>query len=352
MRVYFENKDDTYPMVLLPNKGLNVLREGIDLKTVEQHYKKLPPKRVTMPIPVLPSRFYYVSKNRYELGCMSHVVILPISLLIGIAMGRSDGFIVGLKYFLGSCIFNYLFFMLIGEYPFYKKTVRLRKKHSDESFQKLRSDYEEKLKEIKKVEKEAEEVYRKEMYQYEEQLNSIRGAAEYEIFRDSLTPKLETIRIEKPQRRGASELRFLEMIKKSSLSELVYMDMAPYYLEGISGYVPDITIICRRTGLHIDIEIDEPYNLTDRLPIHYRNSADDERNRFFIESGWAVIRFAEEQIVRNGLECIKTIESIYWSLARLQKYYETNLEAIQSWSYEDSLIMMANQHREGYLLKR
>ena len=34
-------------------------------------------------------------------------------------------------------------------------------------------------------------------------------------------------------------------------------------------YYPDFTFICDETRLHIDIEIDEPYSLPDKKPIHY-----------------------------------------------------------------------------------
>ena len=73
--------------------------------------------------------------------------------------------------------------------------------------------------------------------------------------------------------------------------------------EGIP-YRPDFVYYDETTNLLIDIEIDEPYELNDKNPIHCDFSEESQRNSFFLSHNWFVIRFAEEQIVKYPYECL------------------------------------------------
>lgn len=73
-------------------------------------------------------------------------------------------------------------------------------------------------------------------------------------------------------------------------------------------YTPDATYKDPSTGLRIDIEIDEPYAYCDNQVIHYDTSKKDiERNQFFKDNGWIVIRFSEKQVVCYPDCCCKTV---------------------------------------------
>jgi very-short-patch-repair endonuclease len=58
----------------------------------------------------------------------------------------------------------------------------------------------------------------------------------------------------------------------------------------------------KETNIFIDIEIDEPYSFEERKPIHFDDS-DCERDKYFAESGFIVIRFTEDQIIDNTYQC-------------------------------------------------
>lgn len=75
-------------------------------------------------------------------------------------------------------------------------------------------------------------------------------------------------------------------------------------------YVPDFAYLDPASGLHIDIEVDEPYS-RDLLPIHYFGCPKDAiRNQAFLNWGWIVIRFSERQVVKAPASCCKTIASL------------------------------------------
>jgi hypothetical protein len=73
-------------------------------------------------------------------------------------------------------------------------------------------------------------------------------------------------------------------------------------------FYPDFVYVCSETGIHIDIEIDEPYTLNTKEPIHYKNDEDENRNNYFIGNNWCVVRFTEKQVVEDTETCIKYLK--------------------------------------------
>ncbi|SFH39286.1 hypothetical protein [Pontibacter chinhatensis] len=120
-------------------------------------------------------------------------------------------------------------------------------------------------------------------------------------------------------------------------------------------YQPDLFLVVPETGLHIDIEIDEPYNMKDGHPIHYEGIASDaNRNAFFQQHGWLVVRFAEEQVVRHPKECCKFIASIIRDMTGITKYlYRISGSAVvpkvKTWTRAEAITMARNNYRNTYL---
>lgn len=74
------------------------------------------------------------------------------------------------------------------------------------------------------------------------------------------------------------------------------------------NYYPDLVYIDRKSGVFIDIEIDEPYSRSGS-PTHFIDDPrDKERNSEFINNGWNVLRFSERQIIEYLPECILIVE--------------------------------------------
>ena len=119
-------------------------------------------------------------------------------------------------------------------------------------------------------------------------------------------------------------------------------------------FEPDIAIICStKKNIRIDIEIDEPYAGITRQPTHCAGE-DVNRDNYFRDRGWIVIRFSEYQIHTKEKECLKFIATIINSidssfqipndLQNLPKIQNENLwDIVQAQKWEKV------NYRENYL---
>ena len=129
---------------------------------------------------------------------------------------------------------------------------------------------------------------------------------------------------------------------------------------GKSFFYPDFALI-DEYNLCYDIEIDEPYSLGDKTPIHYLQyieftsdyqSIDFGRNSFFTEKGWVVIRFSERQVYEDPIACVQYILDI-------QKSMEKNLISSgvdfpdtmidQKWTEDESIEFARRHYRDSYI---
>ncbi len=118
-------------------------------------------------------------------------------------------------------------------------------------------------------------------------------------------------------------------------------------------YEPDLIFKEREFNLFVDIEIDEPYSGASRKPMHYTGSYDIDRDHYFNKYGWVVIRFAEYQIVKEELACIKTIAKVVDSLigSDYANRFEniSDLIPIPEWNYDQAKAWAEENYRESYL---
>lgn len=116
------------------------------------------------------------------------------------------------------------------------------------------------------------------------------------------------------------------------------------------GYKPDIALVWREKNVYIDIEIDEPYDIVSRKPIHYIGCSDELRNKYLQENGWFVIRFSEEQIV-NDIEYVRNVLRNILSYYTDDKRFSTELKLKDTnrWTYEEAIEMEKSCVRENYL---
>ena len=91
------------------------------------------------------------------------------------------------------------------------------------------------------------------------------------------------------------------------------------------SYYPDF-VYHDETGLYIAIEIDEPYDEKYDKPMHCIGK-DDDRNNFFIENKWVVIRFSKEQVIRWPELCCKEIALVIYEINK-KEYLVKNFTAI------------------------
>lgn len=118
------------------------------------------------------------------------------------------------------------------------------------------------------------------------------------------------------------------------------------------GYKPDIAIVWKSKGICIDVEVDEPYDILSRKPIHYLDGecSDYLRNAYFLENGWYVIRVTEEQVVKKIDEVYNYISRLVFAISEDERFkVDSDIIPLKRWTREEAQRMAENNYREGYL---
>lgn len=193
------------------------------------------------------------------------------------------------------------------------------------------------------------EVYKKELAAYKKQIKHILSSTEMCNFR-----RKEKERLLKQTRLG----QLLSHDVKKGKFEKTFKDLLDnkwgrfisdeleFPLPNGRAYVPDFAYVDAETGLSIDIEIDEPYSLPEKEPIHYVGE-DMVRNSFFTDKGWFVVRFAEQQIAECPAACVLYLESVIHHIYEGSDIVCT-VPAIPQWTYQDSLRFIRQGLRNSY----
>ncbi len=153
-------------------------------------------------------------------------------------------------------------------------------------------------------------------------------------------------------KKGTTESFFLTKIIESRLFN-VHDQMHLYFY--YYSYYPDIVLSSLDGKILFDIEVDEPYSFSEHKPIHYINergySIDHDRNFAFIEHGFCVIRFSEEQIVRYPNDCVEYINAIIMSISNGEQDCPKPPSSLVQvkWDYDEANRMARNDYRKSYL---
>ncbi|MFP5274905.1 hypothetical protein [Coleofasciculus sp.] len=121
---------------------------------------------------------------------------------------------------------------------------------------------------------------------------------------------------------GASEKRFGEVLNRY-FSGRVFPQMEVPIPNYQHNYSTDFCLSIPEVNLWIDIEIDEPYDYKSGKPTHCCDDGRDaNRNTFFLNNGWVVIRFSEQQVVDYPESCCKEIASVIKKLTGIEVFYK------------------------------
>lgn len=156
---------------------------------------------------------------------------------------------------------------------------------------------------------------------------------------------------------GITEKWFYQFLKRyfgNYISNGLVLKDIDWYGDAIRPYKPDFVFRIAET-IYIDIEIDEPYMLHNCEPIHYVGS-DVVRDGFFIENQWIVIRFAEEQIVKEPENCCYFIAEKIFEFIENDSFIKNmstfqNPKPIKRWTEDEARVMAINRFRTSYLKK-
>ncbi len=246
----------------------------------------------------------------------------------------------------------------------YKQGFKLELENYYSRLEESNKSYEENLKFYQEIEA---PLYLEALNLYNLETKNIKSKEYIQTFRrQKVNEFLETVK--KPEihpaseniRKGVAEKKFLLRLKYYN----IFADKAKSYKDKIHSnytinfnkdstaisFLPDITYYNQENGLCIDIEIDEPYVGSTGTPIHYIESKDYLRDKFFNENGWIVIRFAEAQVVNEPFICCKIIDEVIDKVLLTDSDQEkTKIKHIKRWTKDEAHQMAFKRYRNSYL---
>lgn len=169
----------------------------------------------------------------------------------------------------------------------------------------------------------------------------------YQTFRGTVETTVKSRPSQKTVKSGVSEQYFTPYLLEAFGSNVLFKQEVVTH-KGI--YYPDFVVTDSIKKIYIDIEIDEPYIGSNGEPIHYFN-IDQKRNLIFSEMNWMVIRFAEEQVIKNPKECCNLIKSAILSLEGYSPTIinQNVLQEVNIWSFKEAASMAFRKYRHSYL---
>lgn len=155
----------------------------------------------------------------------------------------------------------------------------------------------------------------------------------------------------KSKKRGVSERAFHSILLKA-FGKRIKRNLSLSFDGAKHDYEPDFAFVDPAYELFVDIEVDEPYSGISRKPMHYQGCYDQDRDRYFNQNGWLVIRFTEEQVVTQPLYCCHFIGKVLNLLITDYNFPEEKsefLKVIKQWTYEEAERLARDNFRESYL---
>ena len=179
----------------------------------------------------------------------------------------------------------------------------------------------------------------------------------YPVFR---FPKKGTVvrsyRLGNTKRRGFKEESFQKSIEQYFGKDFTVIGNARLNTgKETRPFEPDAAIIDKSNtiNLRIDIEIDEPYAGITRQPTHCKGD-DVNRDIYFVDRGWVVIRFSEYQVHLQENDCLRFIaETIKSAIPKYdipnQLVNKPSLQAEKLWDIVQAQKWEKAKYREQYL---
>lgn len=286
-------------------------------------------------LPFSPEKHKINKVEKTNWGCVAILVIISVVILL-----------ISSKFNLTT----FFFFSITTSLILIMLFINMKPIITDEKIYKSKADYEEEKgnveKIIEKVKREVKQEYENKKVESDNLANIKRAEVEKKIFYDKLKPKIKLLKGVNNLNKGRSETYFLKYLR-NKFDNQILVDVYPNM--GKNPYQPDFVLVCKKTGFHIEIEIDEPYSTDNGKPIHHDESDDETRDDFFIEINWGIIRFTERQITNSPTQCCELIENVLLAITKKESKFINNVIIEKKWTYEEATIMSNNNYRNSYL---
>jgi hypothetical protein len=167
---------------------------------------------------------------------------------------------------------------------------------------------------------------------------------------------IRSFRLGRNNRKGYKENDLYQAIQKHFNKDFDVLDNTMLAIgSGTNPYEPDIAMISKGTkNIYIDIEIDEPYAGVSRKLTHCYLE-DVNRDNYFVDRGWFVIRFSEYQVHHQLEECLHKIVKVLSCIDDhfiKHKFFHHNymfIDMENSWRKNQAQIWEQTNYREKYL---
>ena len=339
-----EITSNTYPIVLIPNKIRIAILYKVPDEIIRKYLNINPPKLEKIQEPFFPKKYKYIKRKKikyYGDGCAAIIFLqmLITFLVLFFYSVKDENYIISLIFLLIVIVFA----SNLGTF----KTITVDKQVnlSNEEYEILKKEYWTKIDDVRNKNIELEKEFNSKKQNIELIIKNKKDEITIKEYYKSLKPTSEAVKQNGISQRGNAEIMLLEKLLHK-FGNQIRVDVAPD--SNSKFYIPDYVFICNKTGLHIDIEIDEPYTFSEKIPKHYTDSNDDERNSFYLEMNWIVIRFSEKQILQDTEKCIEVIENTIKAIHNKSELIVYTLKPDNRWSYEEALIMANNNARNKY----
>lgn len=187
-------------------------------------------------------------------------------------------------------------------------------------------------------------------------ISKVQTSNSYPVFR---FPKKGTVvrsfRFGNTKRRGFKEESFQKSIQQYFGKDFTVLGNARLNTgKETRPFEPDIAIIDKSNlNLRIDIEIDEPYAGLTRQPTHCKGE-DVNRDIYFVDRGWIVVRFSEYQVHLQENDCLRYIaETIKLAIPNYeipsQLLNQPSLQVEKLWDIVQAQKWEKAKYREQYL---
>jgi hypothetical protein len=350
-----------YPQILLPQPIKEVIQASppqLPLppkpqkpSEIEPDYKKIPPR----PEPYKPIAVFIVCFLVAVVGLLLPVHFAIKILIISLALLTALGYI--------ATLYNNFFY--------YRRLDNWRKKQQDiENW-----NEQEKIK-VQKLNKQKIKDYHQQLNEYnqnkreiEQANNSPKKPKEYLRLKLKLYQEFKTAYkydyIDSNPKEGRCEPILRERLNHY-FRDKIYVGVKmqnPNFSSGYA-YTPDFTYVDNfkylneKVPFYIDIEVDEPYyfdsDIKDNSPCHYIGLVKDEtRNKFFLDRGWIVIRFAEEQVAIQADSCCKELAKLISQITLDDSIVNNfrnipDLDQVSMWTEEEAYHMIEKKYRDRY----
>ena len=296
--------------------------------------------------PKEPTRWVSVEKERFKFNGNGCLLILCIPTLLFIGAMTVGGFQGNSPQI--SLLFIIILFVVLAQLGVKLKSEKyyVSEKLSDYEFNSRMKEYEKILEDVKLHNLLQKNNYDREKIRIDSIVEQKFQDASEKLLCYHLSPLFGIRKIPWKQYRGRCEVNFLGHLYKRFGNQIL-VDCVPD--EGQNPYQPDFLFISEKTGLMIDIEIDEPYTADNKVPTHHNRSNDNERNFFFEDNNCVVVRFSEKQIATEPENCCNLLHNLIEYIELRSNKFEFSLTLDKVWTYEEALIMASNDYRNSYL---